>query len=151
MEEYTTHLLLSIYKVDRENEPFDFDPQYSLEIYTLKRFADLALALAHDARTKQLLAISRGEPPPSLNQHLPNKAIPPCHTIDEEAKLLFSSTLHDHPTEYDLAQYTVNRPQPNPITQTERIRQRNTEWIPEAGPAQDKHRRNRPVGSQWEP
>eukprot|EP00962_Isochrysis_galbana_P021391 scaffold6312_cov128-Isochrysis_galbana.AAC.1 len=63
----------------------------------------------------------------------------------------FSDTFHDHLTEYDLAQYTVNRPQQNPSTQTERIRQRHTEWIPEAGPTQEKHRRKRPVGSQWEP
>eukprot|EP00962_Isochrysis_galbana_P042119 scaffold15663_cov109-Isochrysis_galbana.AAC.1 len=46
---------------------------------------------------------------------------------------------------------TVNRPQQNPTTQTERIRQRHTEWVPEAGPTQEKHRRKRPVGSQWEP
>eukprot|EP00962_Isochrysis_galbana_P014021 scaffold3988_cov86-Isochrysis_galbana.AAC.3 len=66
---------------------------------------------------------------------------------------IFSDTLHDHLTEYDLAQYTVNRPQQkqNPTTQTERIRQRHTEWIPEAGPTQENHRPKRPVGSQWEP
>eukprot|EP00962_Isochrysis_galbana_P011834 scaffold3343_cov120-Isochrysis_galbana.AAC.1 len=28
---------------------------------------------------------------------------------------------------------------------------RHTEWVPEAGPTQEKHRRKRPVGSQWEP
>eukprot|EP00962_Isochrysis_galbana_P009382 scaffold2620_cov125-Isochrysis_galbana.AAC.3 len=39
----------------------------------------------------------------------------------------------------------VNRPQQHPTTQTERIRQRHTEWIPEAGPTQEKHRRKRPV------
>eukprot|EP00962_Isochrysis_galbana_P013813 scaffold3936_cov128-Isochrysis_galbana.AAC.10 len=50
-----------------------------------------------------------------------------------------------------LAQYTVHRPRQNPTTQTERIRQRHTEWIPEAGPTQDNHRRERPVGSHWEP
>eukprot|EP00962_Isochrysis_galbana_P015449 scaffold4431_cov111-Isochrysis_galbana.AAC.1 len=44
-------------------------PTNSVWRYTLKRFADLALALAHEARMTQLLAISRGEPPPSLNMH----------------------------------------------------------------------------------
>eukprot|EP00962_Isochrysis_galbana_P014498 scaffold4147_cov114-Isochrysis_galbana.AAC.8 len=99
---------------------------------------------------KQLLAISRGEPPLYLNAY--QARLSPLATLDEEAELLFSDTLHDHLTEYDLAQYTVNRPpQQNPTTQTERIRQRHTEWIPEAGPTQEKHRRKRPVGSQWEP
>eukprot|EP00962_Isochrysis_galbana_P006423 scaffold1732_cov117-Isochrysis_galbana.AAC.5 len=78
--------------------------------YTLKRFVDLALALAHDARTKRLLAISRGEPPPSLNTYQPR--LSPLATLDKEAELLFSDTLHDHLTEYDLlAQYTVNSQQ----------------------------------------
>jgi len=53
------NILISFYKVDLENQPFDPTIVWR---YTLKRFADLALALAHDARTTQLLAISRGEP-----------------------------------------------------------------------------------------
>eukprot|EP00962_Isochrysis_galbana_P029313 scaffold9347_cov110-Isochrysis_galbana.AAC.7 len=61
---------------------------------TLKRFADLALALAHDARTKQLLAIGRGEPPPSLNSH--QARLSPLATLDEEAELFFSDELHNH-------------------------------------------------------
>eukprot|EP00962_Isochrysis_galbana_P016697 scaffold4780_cov120-Isochrysis_galbana.AAC.2 len=88
-------------------------------------------------------------PPPSLNAYQYYQArLSPLATLDEEAELLFSDTLHDHLTEHDLAQYTVNRPQQNPTTQTERIRQRHTEWIPEAGPTptQEKHRRKRPVG-----
>eukprot|EP00962_Isochrysis_galbana_P033647 scaffold11310_cov107-Isochrysis_galbana.AAC.12 len=44
-------ILISFYKVDLENQPFDPNIVWR---YTLKRFADLALALAHDARTKQL-------------------------------------------------------------------------------------------------
>mmetsp|Transcript_24978 Transcript_24978/g.80698 ORF Transcript_24978/g.80698 Transcript_24978/m.80698 type:complete len:225 (+) Transcript_24978:521-1195(+) len=60
------NILISFYKVDLENQPFDPNIVWRC---TLKRFADLALALAHDARTKQLLAIGRGEPPPSLNSH----------------------------------------------------------------------------------
>eukprot|EP00962_Isochrysis_galbana_P034953 scaffold11917_cov128-Isochrysis_galbana.AAC.1 len=74
----------------------------------MKRFADLALALAHEARTTQLLAISRGEPPPSLNMH--KARLSPLATLDEEAQLLFSDPFHDHLTEYDLAQYTIHRP-----------------------------------------
>eukprot|EP00962_Isochrysis_galbana_P059308 scaffold32821_cov112-Isochrysis_galbana.AAC.2 len=91
-------------------------------------------------------------PPPSLNTY--QASLSPLATLDEEAELFFSDTLHDYLIEYDLAQYTVNRPKQNPITQTERIRQRHTEWpngILEAGPTQEGHRRNRPVGSQWEP
>eukprot|EP00962_Isochrysis_galbana_P025028 scaffold7703_cov103-Isochrysis_galbana.AAC.16 len=56
--------------------------------------SDLALALAHDARTKQLLAIGRGEPPPSLNSH--QARLSPLATLDEEAELLFLDELHNH-------------------------------------------------------
>eukprot|EP00962_Isochrysis_galbana_P048415 scaffold20180_cov116-Isochrysis_galbana.AAC.1 len=69
----------------------------------------------------------------------------PLATLGEEAELLFSDAFHDHLTEYNLAQYTVHRPRQNSATQTERIRQRHTEWIPEAGPTQDNHKRKRPV------
>eukprot|EP00962_Isochrysis_galbana_P007763 scaffold2107_cov127-Isochrysis_galbana.AAC.10 len=60
-------------------------------------------------------------------------------------------TLHNHLIEYDLAQYTAKRTQQNPTTQSDRIRQGHTEWVPEAGPNREQHRRKRPVGSQWEP
>eukprot|EP00962_Isochrysis_galbana_P041441 scaffold15228_cov118-Isochrysis_galbana.AAC.10 len=103
----------------------------------------------HDARTKQLLAISRGEPPPPLNSH--QARLSPLATLDEEAELLFSDVLHNHLTEYDLTQYTANRTQQKPTTQSDRIRQRHTEWVPEAGSIQVRHKRKRPVGSQWEP
>eukprot|EP00962_Isochrysis_galbana_P053419 scaffold24853_cov129-Isochrysis_galbana.AAC.3 len=43
-----------------------------------------------------LLAISRGEPPPSLNIH--RARLSPLATLDEEAELLFSDTFHDHLT-----------------------------------------------------
>eukprot|EP00962_Isochrysis_galbana_P024909 scaffold7676_cov138-Isochrysis_galbana.AAC.3 len=102
-------------------------------------YADLALALAHDARTKQLLAISRGEPPPPLNSH--QARLSPLATLDEEAELLFSDVLHNHLTEYDLTQYTANRTQQKPTTQSDRIRQRHTEWVPEAGSTQVPNRR----------
>eukprot|EP00962_Isochrysis_galbana_P044954 scaffold17559_cov110-Isochrysis_galbana.AAC.12 len=59
--------------------------------------------------------------------------------------------IHDHLVEYDLAQYTIHRPRQHPTTQTERIRQRHTEWVPETRQNQDNYRRKRPVGSQWEP
>jgi len=41
------NILISFYKVDLENQHFDPNAVWR---YTLKRFADLALALAHDAR-----------------------------------------------------------------------------------------------------
>jgi len=140
------NILISFYKVDLENQPFDPNKVWR---YTLKRFADLALALAHEARTTQLLAISRGEPTPSLNTH--KARLSPLATLDEEAELLFSDPLHDHLVEYDLAQYTIHRPRQHPTTQTERIRQRHNEWVPESRQNQDNYRRKRPVGSQWEP
>jgi hypothetical protein len=59
------NILISIYKVDIESAPFNSDVIWH---YTLKRFADLALAQAHEARTLQLRAINKGEdPPPSLS------------------------------------------------------------------------------------
>eukprot|EP00962_Isochrysis_galbana_P047581 scaffold19493_cov101-Isochrysis_galbana.AAC.2 len=54
------------------------------------------LALAHDARTKQLLAISRGEPPLSLNVH--RARLSPVATLDDEAELLFSDTYIPRPS-----------------------------------------------------
>ena len=140
------NILISFYKVDLENQPFDPNLVWRC---TLKRFADLALALAHDARTKQLLAINRGEPPPSLNSH--QARLSPLATLDEEAELLFSDELHNHLIECDLTQYTAKRTQQKPTTQSDRIRQRHAEWVPEAGSTQIRHRRKRPVGSQWEP
>ena len=140
------NILISFYKVDLENQPFDPNKVWR---YTLKRFADLALALAHEARTTQLLAISRGEPTPSLNTH--KARLSPLATLDEEAELLFSDPLHDHLVEYDLTQYTIHRPRQHPTTQTERIRQRHTEWVPETRQNQDNYKRKRPVRSQWEP
>jgi hypothetical protein len=58
-------ILISFYKVDIENTPFNPDTVWH---YTLKRFVDLALAQAHEARTLQLRAISTAEDPPSLSQ-----------------------------------------------------------------------------------
>jgi hypothetical protein len=49
------NILISFYKVDMDNAPFDPN---AIGRYTLKRFADLALAQAHEARTTQLLSIS---------------------------------------------------------------------------------------------
>eukprot|EP00962_Isochrysis_galbana_P022941 scaffold6880_cov110-Isochrysis_galbana.AAC.5 len=97
---------------------------YPLIIYAQNIFADLALALAHARRAHKTTHRhdhqQRGTPPipPSLNTY--QARLSPLATLDEEAELLFSNTLHDHLTEYeyeyDLAQYTVNRPQQNPIT-----------------------------------
>jgi hypothetical protein len=42
------NILISFYKVDMENTPFNPD---AVGHYTLKRFADLALTQAHEART----------------------------------------------------------------------------------------------------
>jgi hypothetical protein len=61
------NILISFYKVDIENTPFNLDAVWD---YTLKRFADLALAQAHEARTLQLRAISRGPPSPNSTQDL---------------------------------------------------------------------------------
>jgi hypothetical protein len=59
------NILISFHEVDIENAPFNPDVAWH---YTLKRFADLALAQAHEARTLQLRAISWGKtPPPSLS------------------------------------------------------------------------------------
>eukprot|EP00962_Isochrysis_galbana_P024952 scaffold7688_cov130-Isochrysis_galbana.AAC.3 len=57
----------------------------------------------------------------------------PLATLGEEAELLFSDALHNHLIEYDLTQYTAKRTQQKPTTQSDRIRQRHTEWVPEAG------------------
>jgi hypothetical protein len=52
------NILTSFYKVDIDidNTPFDADAIWR---YTLKRFADLAPAQAHEDRTTQLHSISR--------------------------------------------------------------------------------------------
>jgi hypothetical protein len=63
------NILISFYKVDIGNTPFDADAIWR---YTLKRFADLAQAQAHEARAAQLLSISRGEDPPSLKARASN-------------------------------------------------------------------------------
>eukprot|EP00962_Isochrysis_galbana_P039574 scaffold14209_cov112-Isochrysis_galbana.AAC.1 len=60
------------------------------------------------------------------------------------------SRICNHLIEYDLTQYTAKRTQQKPTTQSDRIRQRHTEWVPEAGSTQVRHRRKRPVGSQWD-
>jgi hypothetical protein len=54
------NILICFYKDDMENTPFHPDAVWH---YTLKRFADLALAQAHEARTLQLRAASHQPPP----------------------------------------------------------------------------------------
>jgi hypothetical protein len=76
------NILTSFYRVDLENAPFNPDVVWH---YTLKRFADLALAQAHEARTLQLRAISRGADPPSLSQF--QARLTPLATLGEEAEL----------------------------------------------------------------
>jgi hypothetical protein len=73
-------ILISFYKVDIENKPFDPDAVW---YFTLKRFADLALVQAHEARTLQLRALSRGEAPPSLSSFTARLAT--LATLNEEA------------------------------------------------------------------
>jgi hypothetical protein len=77
--------------------------------YTLKRFADLALALvqAHEARTLQLRAISRGKDPPSLSQFQARLA--PLAALGEEAELIFSDPLYEYLVEFNLEErYTIS-------------------------------------------
>jgi hypothetical protein len=81
------NILISFYDVDMDNAPFDPDAIWR---YTLKRFADLALAQAHEARPTQLLSISRGEDPPSLTRY--NARLAPLATLGEEADLRFSGS-----------------------------------------------------------
>jgi hypothetical protein len=99
------NILISFYKVDIENSPFNPDAVWH---YTLKRFAGLALAQAHEARTLRLRAISRREDPPSLSQF--QARIAPLATLGEEAKLIFSDPLYDYLIEFNLERYTINRP-----------------------------------------
>lgn len=75
------NILISFYKVDIENKPFDSDIVW---YFTLKLFADLALVQAHEARTLQLHALSRGEDPPSLSGFKGRLA--PLATLNEEGK-----------------------------------------------------------------
>eukprot|EP00962_Isochrysis_galbana_P040716 scaffold14791_cov131-Isochrysis_galbana.AAC.4 len=126
-------------------------------MYSLgSRFTDLALALAHDARTKQLLAISRGEPPPSLNTY--QARLSPLASLDEdeEAELLFSGTLHHHLSEYDLAQYTIHN-QSTDHNKTPQLKPNaSAKDTPSGSRKRDQPKKNtdaskRPVGSQWEP
>jgi hypothetical protein len=101
------NILISFYIVDIENAPFNPDVVWH---YTLKRFADLALAQAHEARTLQLQlrAISSGEDPPSLSQFQARLA--PLATLGEEAELICSDPLYDYLVEFNLERYTINRP-----------------------------------------
>jgi hypothetical protein len=101
------NILISFFKVDIENTPFPFDPD-TVWHYTLKRFADLALAQAHEARTLQLQAISRGEDPPSLSQF--EARLAPLATLGEKAELVFSGPLYDYLVKFNLERYTINMP-----------------------------------------
>eukprot|EP00962_Isochrysis_galbana_P037464 scaffold13114_cov143-Isochrysis_galbana.AAC.3 len=88
-----------------------------------------------DSLTRWIEAHPVNGDPPSLNAH--QARLSPLATLNEEAELLFSDTLHNHLTEYDLTQYTAKRAQQKPTTQSDRIRQRqHTEWVPEAGSTQ---------------
>jgi hypothetical protein len=84
--------------------------------YTLKRFADLALAQAHEARATQLLSISisRGEDLPSLTPYnLYNARLAPLATLGEGADLpqilRSQDPLYDYLVEFNLERYTINR------------------------------------------
>jgi hypothetical protein len=110
-------MLISFYKVDMENTPFNPDAVWH---YTLERFADLALAQAHEARTLQLRAISRGEDPPSLSQFQARLA--PLATLGDEAELIFSDPLYDYLIEFNLERYTINRPKTEQQSTVQAIR-----------------------------
>ena len=56
---------------------------------------------------------------------------------------LLGRAIHNHLIEYDLTQYTAKRTQQKPTTQSDRIRQRHTEWVPEAGSTQVRPTQNR--------
>eukprot|EP00962_Isochrysis_galbana_P020099 scaffold5868_cov120-Isochrysis_galbana.AAC.17 len=73
-------MIISFYKVDLENQPFDPNAVCRLAIHPQKvRRPRTSASTQHDVRTKQLLAISRGEPPP-IFQRAPSRAIPPRYT-----------------------------------------------------------------------
>jgi hypothetical protein len=101
------NILISFYEVDIENAPFKPDVVWH---YTLKRFADLALAQtsARGPRTLQLRAIDRGEDPPSLSHF--RARLTPLATLGEEAELSFSGPFYNYLVEFNLERYTINRP-----------------------------------------
>jgi hypothetical protein len=72
------NILISFYKVDIDNTPFNADAIWR---YTLKRFADLALAQAHEARTTHNSSpLAAGKTPhPSPDTTL-RTTRPPRHT-----------------------------------------------------------------------
>jgi hypothetical protein len=80
---------ISFYKVDIENALFNPDLVWH---YKFKRFANLALAQAHEARTLQLRAISRGEDPrgdpPSLSQF--RARLTPLATLDPPVRAILT-------------------------------------------------------------
>jgi hypothetical protein len=77
--------------------------------YTLiTRFADLALAQAHEARTLRVRAISRGEDNFSLSQFQARLAPLAIVTLGEEAELIFSDPLYDYLVQFNFERYTIN-------------------------------------------
>jgi hypothetical protein len=99
--------------------------------YTLKQFADLALAQAHEARTLQLRAISRGAGTPYLS--VPSKIHPPRHTR-RGGRFQLLRTLYDYLIEFNLERYTINRPKIDRKSILEDIRKKYQKWIPESKP-----------------
>jgi hypothetical protein len=123
------NIVIFFYKVDIENTPFKPDTVWHC---TLKRFADLALAQAHEARTLQLRAISRGEDPPSLSHF--EARLAPLASVGEEAELVFSGPLYDYLVEFNLERYTINRPKAEQQSILRAIRKGYQKWIPESKP-----------------
>jgi hypothetical protein len=120
------NILISFYKVDLENKPFDPEEVW---FFTLKRFADLALAQAHEARTLQLRAIGSGEPPISLNKY--KLRLDFIATLDEDAKLTFSKPFHDFLLEHKIDRHTINSPAQTLESAFEQIKTSYTRWVPE--------------------
>eukprot|EP00962_Isochrysis_galbana_P048348 scaffold20106_cov111-Isochrysis_galbana.AAC.8 len=70
--------------------------------------------------------------------------------LNSSSPTLLRHTTNEHLTEYDLAQYTVNRPQPqpqqNPTTQTERIFVNDT---PNGSRKRDQLKKNTGANAPW--
>jgi hypothetical protein len=115
------------------NTPFNPDAVWQ---NTLKRFADLALAQAHEARTLQLRAISR----PPLPLPIPSKTCTPRHLRrgSGTAELIFSDPLfYDYLVELNLERYTINRPKMEQQSTVQAIRKEYQKWIPQSKPNQE--------------
>jgi hypothetical protein len=128
------NILISFYIVDIDYTPFDADAIWR---YTLKRFADLALAHAHEARTTQLFSISRGEDPPSLTRY--NARLAPLATQGAEADFRFSGPLYDYLVEFNLERYTINRQRTEQRATIEEIRKNTKIGSQSCRPKTDKN------------